>query len=353
MKSNTDIKKRDIKIEYIECPVIEDIHSIQKFWDAQAEYYADTELTRENEEELMNIGEKLNSISLDAFIGLGVADGSRDPLEIFLNLKNKFPKLIIVNDLSTELIIKACLNISGFYLNLEKTNTKYNEIRIIALRGAIHEIFTDRGIIEKVRNLLADLRVKFLLCIGVYKVDAFFKFGITSGFDLYNENVDKLGKDFKIKFIFWDNSKNSFCEDIEEIPDPIKFSLPVKIAIGREILKKIEEGVNTCSDIESKSKTLNFVGLRVEAVKDRYEEKKFISHYYKKGTLEKILRYVFSNDNYDLHSDIIPRGIVYYIQKKNDIRPTKGIITMLNNVLGSIDTKHQIQTLNAVKNVFL
>lgn len=291
----------------------------EAFWSRQSDSYDTSPLTNDNAGELALVSLLTDRFYQDEYIAddvvtLGGAVGSRDPLVVLeaLGTHGRQPSRIFFNDLSEKMVARA----------RRRLNTLYPSVSVTSLPGAIHEVAS--GIPAKPRRVI----------IGVYRAEALLKpephYGYPlNGFREYLASAEFLGS----RFIF----------------EPVIF----KDGALQDINVKFE-----CSPFDSDARKLHIEHLLAEAVRspatdairviafDDGQEGFFLSHWYTEEGAKKVVRATMQRDHAERRSIMpVAKGYVLCI---DPVTPPRGIVTMLNNVLGNILPHEQIATLNAI-----
>lgn len=280
------------------------------FWDSVAtDYSSNTMTTHMADYEMDILLQNIKQFNYEGVAGFGVADGSRDPIQIVEYLeKNKLVSEnfeIFMNDISANMLTVAKTNIKNKQLDKYINHDSHNQLCNIS-----HINFVTR-----VRNPL--------FCIGVYNAEY-----IVESLELYNQNKNTVGKEFILTPIYLTE-----CDILEE-----------QRSISFDISKHNDYSVQ----ILEMAKSTNFYAYRVKT------NNNFISHFFSATCLKHVLTNIFKNMNIiqfrgtkDANHDN-RRYIINII--KND-KQTNFIVTMLNNVLGNIYTEDHIKSLAKLRDL--
>lgn len=266
---------------------INHIMTTQQFWDSVATCYSDNQMTHtENDQELQTILKHIQNIQIETILSIGVADGCRDPTFIleYLKTQNKpMPKEIGYNDISHDMMKIAASKINKYRLNT------------VAYAGPIQDYLP----IIKHKNMM--------ICIGVYNLNYFDK-----AMDMYSKEKQIIGTEIQL--------------------NPIIFSNTLQYVEDHSFTFTQDRTTEWASQIIQWEQIPNFMGIRFQT------NTGFLSHYYDSKQLHKILLTLNPNTICEKPNG---RYIIYIISNPE----AKGVITMINNVLGNIETKDQYSVL--------
>lgn len=272
-----------------------------QFWDSVANIYGEEELTKHDADHeldyVLTVISKLDHIT--CLMCLGVADGSRDPMQILDKLSAPV-KSLICNDLSPKLL-EVCKH---------RVDSKYDKLDAQFFSGPIHEVVPT---LPKLNSY----NTKFIL--GVYNVHY-----IKQCLQLYKEKQDVIGTKFKVTCLTFENNS-------------------VKQIVDSKITFDINSYEQHVDFITSWQKDPQFLAVSIET------DTGFITHYYSEDTFRQLcelgggLRNVESVGN---------RYIVATFENSVNTENTL-VITMLNNVLGNISCDLQQESLQVIKDLFI
>ena len=294
----------------------------QVFWSRQAQNYDTSKMTIDNEGELDLVAAICRHFSRSGHVAedvvtLGGAVGSREPKIVLDTLAafDQFPNSIYFNDLSPEMVRTAEQRL------LRSTRPEYTRLHL--LPGAIHEV------IEKIPAM--PRRV----IIGVYKSEPLIVANPhhghpTSGLDTYDEYADTVGSRITVtpmhllhgeSYVSLDTSVHIQKGDTQEVK--------------RERKKEVGDYLS--------HKALD--ALRVVGTHEN-QEGYFLSHWFTEKGILGLVKAAFSIDRLSSLS-IMPcaKGFVLCI---DPVEKPRGIVTILNNVIGNIIPNEQIATLRAI-----
>lgn len=293
----------------------------QAFWDRQAADYDQADMTRDNEGELDHVRTLCRQFCesgcvAEDVVTLGGAVGSRDPkvvLEV-LGSHSRLPVDICFNDLSEVMAKRAS--------TLALASYAAAGVRVTSLPGPIHEIC------HRIRSL--PRRV----IIGAYRLQAFTSanphYGYPlSGFEEYVRNADKIGTHLTIEPVHL--AENGYVD----LNTRVSFrctDTPEKRASAHAILAD-------CSGIPA-----------VDAIRviGRHPGKAgyFLSHWYTEHGIRRLMFRCFGSARISSMSLVTcAKGFVVCL---DPVERPRGIVTMLNNVIGNILPGDQMETLRAI-----
>lgn len=291
------------------------------FWDRQAPDYDQADMTRDNEGELDLVRALCQQFCLEGYVAedvvtLGGAVGSRDPGVVteVLERYSQWPSHIYFNDLSesmTEQALKGALN---------SYPTKQTQITVLS--GPIHEI--SRNIPSIPRRVI----------IGVYRMESFttanphYGYPLT-GLEEYEKNADKVGTHLLIEPV---------CVDGDSYTD-IDVRIVTSTDDTSDQKKHIYTRLSDCIDVKSID-AIRIVG------RHRTCEGFFLSHWFSEIGIRKLITASFGFERLSSMS-LMPcaKGFVLCI---DPLEQPRGIVTILNNVVGNILPDEQIHTLRAI-----
>jgi len=306
----------------------------RKFWNRQAPTYDMADMTVDNSLEIKEVVEHCRVNRYSELINLGGAIGCRDPKMILEYVychrdgvicipPNKGLPQVFFNDLAEAEVARAEKEI------LARCQQCGVSIKFCA--GPIHEVCKQIG--HGSRTLL----------LGVYNVESFFNAGPChdyplAGFDEYLKNTATLGDVFWFDWLVF---QNGF---LSTEPDDLRLSAAVASNVRLTFRQNLEQRCR-----ERLHENSNAIALQIVSVRKGYDDF-FISHWYKKDGLCRLLSSVFPPNDYEVQPLLhLAKGFLTVIKKKGVV--ATGVITMLNNVLGNIIPSEQMLTLEAIKSL--
>lgn len=295
----------------------------QTFWDRQAPTYDLADMTLDNMGELKIV----EDLTRDFFsrhqepcdiVTLGGAVGSRDP-KIIIDTMQGFglnPSRIYFNDLSVDMAKRA----------VEHTLKSYATNCVVTpFPGPIHEIEKDIPSCPR-RVILGAYRARAL-------VEAYPHLGYPlSGIEEYLKNSEIIGDRLYIQPV--DIRNGQYTEPRISL-FLTSTSTQSEIAhVCSEILNQIEaERVDSIRIIGTHGDKLGF----------------FISHWFSEEGLINLFRRSFTRERRS-HLSVTPCAKGYVVCVDPTTRP-RGIVTILNNVIGNILPDEQVQTLEVIDRI--
>ncbi|OGG71833.1 hypothetical protein A3H77_00350 [Candidatus Kaiserbacteria bacterium RIFCSPLOWO2_02_FULL_56_11] len=253
----------------------------------------------------------------DDIVTLGGATGCRDPLvvsDVLAKAKQK-PKKIFFNDLSPAMVGMA-----------QKTHlTRYQEPphTVTAIAGPIHEIA--QHIPRMPRRVI----------IGVYRLWALLESSLIegyaySGLEGYVRNAERLGDCFILEPIRFEGTQY------------VPVSPPIEL-IAQADRKEYVEALRVV-----RLAVLDHLpdAIRVTGLFDNGSEP-FLSHWFSEWGVRNLFGASFPAERIHLMSLVrCPKGFVLCLDPVSS--PPKGIVTVLNNVLGNVLPHEHVDTLRAI-----
>lgn len=269
------------------------------FWDGVSQVYSEKDLTKhDNDSELNFVLERTHDIV--ELVCLGAADGCRDPVAILEHMLKKgivLPTKLVCNDISPKLL-EVC------------------EKRLVEFPTIPYKQFFPVPLCDlKVDATNMNTRI----IIGTYNANY-----IMQSLSLYNDNNEVIGTIFDLSYLTFDDKTGEFKKSDQKLTFHIK---------------NFEDYKDT---IMSWRNVPNFYAYSVETDKD------FVSHYFDLDCLTAVYKFVFDSVPVNSVTEEGDRYIVADIGSQNPQR----IVTMLNNVLGNIQSFEQIDSLQKIKQLF-
>lgn len=293
----------------------------EAFWDRQVLDYDQADMTRDNEGELDLVRTLCQQFCLSGYqaedvVSLGGAVGSRDPKVVMEVLERhaKWPDHIYFNDLS-EPMTKQALKVSlGSYAS--------DRTAVELLPGPVHEI--GERIPAMPRRVI----------IGVYRAEAFTTANPHYGYPLtglaeYDKNADKIGTHLVIEPVHL--ADNGYAD------------INTRIVYESEDSPERKEIVRTqlahCLGITSVD-AIRVIG------RHRGQEGYFLSHWFTERGIRRLITQCFSHERTASMSLMsCAKGFVLCI---DPVEQPRGVVTMLNNVIGNIIPDEQLETLRVI-----
>lgn len=290
------------------------------FWERQAGSYSSAPMTNDNAEELAGV-ENLcldfvdRGYTAEDVFAFGGANGCRDPKIVVETLRRCGQRVerIVHNDLAENLVEEAVAEHLSAYPS--------QGIIVQALAGCAHEIAISLD--PKPRRVI----------IGLYSAEAFI-FGDEgsrnqSGFAGYLCNHHRLGDEFLVQPLRLVGAR---YEDMGEC-------FHVKAKHAPEMLPPCLGILRTLNDNEELG-AIRVIGQHAD------QEGHFLSHWFTRRGVSELTGACFSRlSDKQLSIQSIPKGFLLCI---DPAVPPRGIITLLNNVLGNIAPHWQAPTLRAI-----
>ena len=288
--------------------------SNNNFWDSVGEYYSQSDMTHlKGDAELLYINEYLkNNTKIEHLISLGCADGKRDPISLISTNFLKTGKSILLNDISKN------------FIEIAKQNTSKLTTKTDIQTYAYHCPITD---LKRCINKTSQQNYNHsCLILGIYDIEF-----IEDALCEYKKEKNLLGKLFTISTLHFDRNSLSISDN----------KITFDIANYKNKMPKI---LNLIKNKNGNNKQI--AGLSIST------NNGFISHYYNNQSFKNIIYKIFDKDAFEIEiKKLNSRYLIAKISKKN-ITPTT-LITMINNVLGNIPHKEQLESLVSIKNLFL
>lgn len=299
------------------------------FWDAQSGTYETEEMTTDNQGELDATLAACREINCEDIITLGGAVGCRDPkmiLEDMLCKNGVCVSKVVFNDLAPKQVERARVSILKPFLD--------KGVEIDFFHGEISCVC--KSIACKPRRLI----------IGVYNCQSFFKaeptFGYPScGYDEYLRNGRILGDRFLFDWVGLTRTKEFqsigarakiSVWDEENKKNAVRASLA---AIQREISNGSIPSVSALQIIGQKEGRDDF----------------FLSHWYTPNGILTLTEDVFDPEKFSISIKHFAKGMALIV---DPIGATpKGVVTVLNNVIGNVLPQSQHETLQAIKEIII
>ena len=272
----------------------------KEFWNYLSKYYTNYPIINHDGNYEMNyiFNILLECKNIKQLACFGVADGTRDPLEI-LNFLKEIDKLevnsIILDDIS-EKLLELC----------RVTLKDYSDIKAQYVAKPIHVVEN----IERTKNAI--------YFMGIYDADY-----IEESLQIYVNNKGEMGEFYDIGWIYE--------EDMQfKRKGSIKF--------------KIDDYMQHLDRIQNFRENKNFVAYSI------ITEKGFVTHHYDINNFGNVCTKIF-NGNVEINS-VGNRHIICKISTDENDLTDLTIITTLNNVVGNIPHDLQIASLQNLNNLF-
>lgn len=294
----------------------------ETFWDRQSETYGLADMTRDNAGELRVVEDFCMDFvkcgyKAEDVVTLGGATGCRDPLVVTDTLARfgQQAKTIYYNDLSRPMVDAA----------LAGALSKYPEqgVTIAPLYGPIHEI----------AHQIPPLPRRVI--IGVYSAQGFTEARPeedypSAGLEEYLRNGETLGDRFIIEPVAF---RNGTYENLNEVP-PVLAS-----ACEQELARRLSQ--LRAGQKDSALTALRVVGQHIE--KPGF----FISHWFTMSGVLALIESTFPEARRrSMHIAPCAKGFVVCI---DPVEPPRGILTILNNVVGNVLPGEHVDTLRAIE----
>lgn len=295
----------------------------QIFWDRQAPTYDQSDMTTDNAGELEIVRSLCADFVQQGYIAedvvtLGGANGCRDPLVVLSALEHhQRPREVVFNDLSEAMVKVALKRSLSMYIK--------NGRHIRGVHGPIHEIA------GQIRSL--PRRV----IIGMYNVRALLEARPSegqpySGLEGYVRNSSTIGDHLIVEAM-------GFRADRYE-----ELGLRVDVSV----MHAATHLPVALLAIESWETDEQFVATRVigeHVGKPGF----FISHWFAEKGIRDLIKTCFSRDRFEkMTITECAKGFVLCI---DPVEPPRGILTMLNNVIGNVLPHEQAETLRAINRI--
>jgi hypothetical protein len=293
----------------------------QAFWDRQAPDYDQADMTRDNEGELDLVRALcqqfcLSGYKLDDVVTLGGAVGSRDPkvvMEVF-ERHSMWPEHIYFNDLSGPMTEHA---LKGSLASYPRDQTK-----VVAIPGPVHEIAKHIPPIPR------------RVIIGVYRAEAFttanphYGYPLT-GLEEYEKNADRIGTHLIIR--------------------PVRLTDEEYIHMNTRMLYSSEYEPERKSIVQTHiAQCVNIPPMDAIQVIGTHHDREgyFLSHWFTECGIRRLIAQSFNPERIVSMSLMsCSKGFVLCI---DPVDQPRGIVTILNNVMGNILPNEQIRTLRAI-----
>ena len=296
-----------------------------KFWDRQAGDYSTADMTT-NKGELALVRKftehfSKRGLSAEDVVTLGGANGCRDPLvvtEVLQLSDHSWQGGVFFNDLSSNMVAEARrTNLADF--------GKAGQLQTMS--GPIHEIAY--AISHRPRRVL----------LGVYSTDAFVHdhpaFGYESaGLIEYLRNGSRLGNRFVID-VTHITQDGLYADEPEERMFIRNDDSEAYVERHRQALERIAK--------IAEREPATPLAFRVVGEHEG-EEGIFLSHWFTEAGFEALLKPRFVGHTIEIST--CAKGFVACIDPPEQ---PKGIVTMLNNVLGNVLPEEQSPTLEAIR----
>ena len=296
----------------------------QSFWDRQAVNYDRADMTRDNEGELALVRALCQQFCLSGYeaedvVTLGGAVGSRDPKVVLdvLGQHGNMPEHIYFNDLSVEMAQQAQrMNLGA---------NRAGSIEVNTLVGPIHEIC--EHIPVKPRRVI----------IGVYRAESLVQavphYGYPlTGLEEYERNAQIVGARLIIEPV--------------RLESAVYIHMQIRILHSSDYAEEIR--LQCRRQIESCARLPSLHAIRVV---DQHADQEgfFLSHWFSEVGIRALVGASFSSDRLGTLS-LVPcaKGYVLCI---DPVEPPRGIVTVLNNVIGNVLPGEQVATLRSIDRI--
>lgn len=300
------------------------------FWDAQAAIYEGADMTVDNCQEMDVVIEQCREIPCSEIVTLGGAVGCRDPKMI---LEKLFPMSsswrswprVVFNDLSFQQVEWAKGKVLKTYEDAG--------LKVTYFPGEIKNVCRNIGIRNPRR-----------LIIGVYDCGSFFEAHPADGYPLcgydeYLKNCEILGHEFLIDWMRYTPKGNLV-------------SCGVRSEIGSSDSLEDQEAVKTVLQIiyhgTNNGGFKDVIGLQIIG-RSPNRNGFFLSHWYKSSGFKRMLVDVFPVDSFSIKEFHFAKGMVFVVDPVG--REPRGVITVLNNVIGNVLPQSQFETLSAIREI--
>lgn len=297
------------------------------FWNAQSDTYETEDMTTDNQGELEVVLKACQEFDYEDIVTLGGAVGCRDPkviLEEVFSRTGAYIPQVIFNDLASQQVERAKSSILKPFID--------QGVEITFLSGEISNICQD--ITSKPRRLI----------IGVYNCQSFFKAEPESGYpfcgyDEYLRNSRILGEEFLFDWV-----ESSSTKELLSVGARAKVS-----TWDRETTKNtIRASLSATQKAVSNGAISSISALQIIG-RTKGREGFFLSHWYTPKGIQELAQSVFSSDNFLISTKHFAKGIVLIIDPLKE-KP-RGVVTVLNNVIGNVLPQSQYKTLQAIKEI--
>lgn len=283
-----------------------ELENSRKFWDSVATIYGGNRMTKNDaDREMSRVFKSIGNNKIKYLIGLGVADGSRDPLMILDYLKDKQEELphVIANDLSTDLV-EEC----------RKKLDEFDNLQADYFDGPMDQLTKDNIPFED---------IKPQLIIGVYDINF-----LETALSLYKENKEIIGEEFTIFPLTFNDKEVKRQASLQTF----------QIDTYENVLTFLEYKYNTFKNSSS-----SFLGFTL------ITDKGFSSSYFYDKGLSNFLLNIFDQDFRFTVSRPNTRHLLCNI---GNLEECNCIVTCLNNVLGNIPYDLQGPSLCKINEIF-
>lgn len=297
------------------------------FWDAQSSTYETEEMTTDNQGEIDETLAACREIDCEDIVTLGGAVGCRDPKvileDMFLRSADHIPK-VVFNDLAPQQVERARTSILKPFID--------RGVEMTFLPGEISGIC--QSIPRKPRRLI----------LGVYNCQSFFKADSESGYpfcgyDEYLRNSQILGEEFLFDWVSL--SQENELRSVGVRARASSSDEATITATVRDSLAAMQRVV-TDGQIPSVS-ALQIVG------QTKGREGFFLSHWYTPNGILELVQSVFDPERFSISVKHFAKGMALIVDPIG-VQP-RGVVTVLNNVIGNVLPQSQHETLHAIKKI--
>lgn len=294
----------------------------QVFWDRQASTYDQADMTIDNVGELMIVQSLCadfvqRGFTAEDVITLGGANGCRDPLVVLAELKDHRPSQVIFNDLSEAMV------------NMALGRTLSSHIRngycVRGIHGPIHNVAYGMPVLPR------------RVILGVYSAHALVQAHPSegqpySGLEEYIRNSAIIGDCLIVE------AMGLHADQYKEQGSRVDLS-------AGNATEHLQTVLSTVASWEADEQ---FVATRVIGTHSK-KPGYFISHWFSEKGIRKLVgKCILPARIKNMTVTKCAKGFVLCI---DPIDPPRGIITMLNNVLGNVLPHEQAETLRAINRI--
>jgi len=290
------------------------------FWNEKADSYSKAELTNEAPEELEALRELAAELSPETILSLGCADGRRDPipaLELLMETGHTVKK-VLCNDLSPLLLDRAAANMA-----------------LVPKEACMQSLFRS-GPMHLLGSLEGSQPEPKALLVGAYRFEMLLAGGLRS----YIRNSRLVGD--RLSFGLYRLQTSGRGNRAQVIPLPLTVG---SSASSRDLAAA--EGYLNASVREAEQKDGANLGVHVRGTFEADERGVFSSAWFTRKGLAELLRLFFSPDRYSVSINAAGKCWLCRINPR-DSKP-RGLVTLLNNVLGNILPHELTKSLSAVR----
>ncbi|MBI4088303.1 hypothetical protein HY418_02895 [Candidatus Kaiserbacteria bacterium] len=292
----------------------------EAFWSRQALGYDKADMTNDNAGELALVRDSCADYArrgheAEDVVTLGGATGVRDPIVVTdaLAFYGRPVQGVIFNDLAQAMVDVAVAKLTRGYQD--------NGVEFAAMAGPIHEVAS--SISHAPRRAI----------IGVYRAGALLESSPAqgyklSGLDEYLNNGAIVGEHFIVDAVrVGETEHESIGMRCALSVDASKEDVAVAVAALRASIAK---GANA----------LQIVGWHDD------QPGYFLSHWYSEKGIMKLIRTAFGEER--AHKTVVHQCAKGYVISIDPVGTPKGIVTVLNNVVGNILPAQQVESLRVI-----